>query len=251
MDRGAWWATVHRVAESDTTKQLTLSMSIYNRDHCPHMPSPISESESHSVVFESLWRHRLYSPWNSPGQNTVVGNLSRLQGIFPTQGSNPGLLLCRWILYQLNHQGSPKILEWVASPFSSRSSWPRNRIGVSRIAGGFHTNWAIREAHHQLWVHELPPHWFMALMLPFNSPGGWPGPGLEEARHWHLLALGRHSFIWLNMELKQTWAWRSEGRGGCGLPARRTKPVLVIDRPAGGILLLLSRFSHVWLCATP
>ena len=132
MDRGAWWTTVHRVAESDTTKQLTLWMSIYNRGHCPHMLSPISESESHSVVFESLWRHRLYSPWNSPGQNTVVGNL-----------------LCRWILYQLNHKGSPRILEWVASPFSSRSSWPRNRTGVSWIAGGFYTNWAIREAHHQ------------------------------------------------------------------------------------------------------
>ena len=40
------------------------------------------------------------SPWNSPGQNTGVGSLSLLQGIFPTQGSNPGLLHCRWILYQ-------------------------------------------------------------------------------------------------------------------------------------------------------
>ena len=50
------------------------------------------------------------------------------RGIFPTQRSNPGLLLCRLILYQLSHQGSPRILEWVAYPFSSRSSWPRNRI---------------------------------------------------------------------------------------------------------------------------
>ena len=44
------------------------------------------------------------------------------RGTFPTQGSNPGLLHCRWILYQLNHQGSPRILEWVAYPFSSGSS---------------------------------------------------------------------------------------------------------------------------------
>ena len=44
------------------------------------------------------------------------------RGIFPTQGSNPGLLHCRWILYQLNHQGSPRVLEWVAYPFSSGSS---------------------------------------------------------------------------------------------------------------------------------
>ena len=68
------------------------------------------------------------------------------QGIFPTQGLNPGLLRCRWILYQLSYQGSPRILEWVAYPFSSRSSQPRNWTGVSCIAGGFFTNWAIREA---------------------------------------------------------------------------------------------------------
>ena len=44
---------------------------------------------------------------NSPGQNTGVGSLSLLQGIFPTQGSNPGLSHCRQILYQLSHKGSP------------------------------------------------------------------------------------------------------------------------------------------------
>ena len=53
----------------------------------------------------------LYSPWNSPGQNTGVGTLSLLQGIFSTQGSNPGLQYCRQILYQLSHKGSPRILE--------------------------------------------------------------------------------------------------------------------------------------------
>ena len=64
------------------------------------------ESESCSVVSDSLQPHGLYSPWNSPGQNTGVGSFSLLQGIFPTQGSNPGLLGCRWILYQLSYQGS-------------------------------------------------------------------------------------------------------------------------------------------------
>ena len=73
----------------------------------------------------------IYNPWNSPGQNTGVGSLSLLQGIFPTQGSNPGLPRCRWILYQLSHKGSPRILEWVAYPFSSGSSWPRNWTRVS------------------------------------------------------------------------------------------------------------------------
>ena len=57
---------------------------------------------------DSLWPHRLYSPWNSPGQNTAVGSLSLLQGIFTTQGSNLGLLHCRRILYHLSPQGSPK-----------------------------------------------------------------------------------------------------------------------------------------------
>ena len=60
-----------------------------------------SESESHSVVSNSLRPHGLYSPWNSPGQNTGLGSHSLLQGIFPTQGLNPDLPHCRWILYQL------------------------------------------------------------------------------------------------------------------------------------------------------
>ena len=60
--------------------------------------------ESHSVMSDSLRPHELYCPWNSPGQNTEVGSLSLLQGIFPTQGSNPGLPHCRQILYQLSHQ---------------------------------------------------------------------------------------------------------------------------------------------------
>ena len=82
---------------------------------------------------DSLWLHGLYSPWNSPGQNIGVGSLSLLQGSFPTQGSNSGLLHCRQILYQLSHKGSPRILEWVACPFSRGSTWPRDRTWVSWI----------------------------------------------------------------------------------------------------------------------
>ena len=65
--------------------------------------------ESFSVVSDSLLTHGLYGPWNSPGQNTGVGSLSLLQGIFPTQGLNPGLLHCRRILYQVSHKGSPYV----------------------------------------------------------------------------------------------------------------------------------------------
>ena len=87
-------------------------------------------SESCSVLFSSLRVYGLYhtvrySPWNSLGQNIGVGSLSLFQGIFPTQGLNPGLPHCRWILYQLSHRGSP---------------------GVSCIADGFFINWAIGEA---------------------------------------------------------------------------------------------------------
>ena len=106
-------------------------------------------SESHLIMSDSLQLLALYGPWNSPGQNTGVGSRSLLQGIFPTQGSNPGLLHCRWILYQLNHKGSPRILEWVAYPFSRGTSWPRNQNGVSCIAGRFFTGWATREAPFQ------------------------------------------------------------------------------------------------------
>ena len=99
-----------------------------------------------SCVWLSLTPWRPYSPWNSPGQNSGVGSFFLLQGIFLTQGLNPGLPHCRRILYQLSHKGSPRILEWVAYPFSGGSSWPRNPTGVSSIVDGFFTNWAIREA---------------------------------------------------------------------------------------------------------
>ena len=57
---------------------------------------------------DSFRPHGLYSPWDSQGQKTGVGSLSLLQEIIPTQGSNPGLLHCRRVLYQLSHQGSPR-----------------------------------------------------------------------------------------------------------------------------------------------
>ena len=83
-----------------------------------------SESQSRSVVSNSLQTHGLYSAWNSPGQDTRMGSGSFLQGIIPTQGSNPGLPHSRQILYQLSHQGSPRILEWVVMAFL-HMRWPK------------------------------------------------------------------------------------------------------------------------------
>ena len=81
---------------------------------------------SRSIVFDSLWSHGLYSPWNSLGQNTGVGNISLLQEIFPIQELNPGLPHCGRILYRLSHKGSPRILGWV--PIPSTGDFPNTGI---------------------------------------------------------------------------------------------------------------------------
>ena len=91
---------------------------------------------SRSVLSNSLWPHglqpaRLLCPWDSPGKNTGVGCHALLQQIFPTQGSNPGLPHYRQSLYHLSHQGNPRILEWVAYPFSRGTSQPKNWTRVS------------------------------------------------------------------------------------------------------------------------
>ena len=72
-----------------------------------------SESESCSVVSDSLRPYGPYNPWNSPGQNAGVGNRSLLQGSLSNPGMEPGLLHCWRVLYQLSHQGNPRILECV------------------------------------------------------------------------------------------------------------------------------------------
>ena len=78
--------------------QAPPSMGFSRQEYWSGVPLPfifksesfIFESESCSVAFDALWPHGLYSPWNSPGQYTGADSLCLLQGIFPTQGSNPG-----------------------------------------------------------------------------------------------------------------------------------------------------------------
>ena len=147
-------------------------------------PTLQGESESRSVVSDSLRPHGLYSPWNSPGQK--VGSLSFLQGIFPTQGSNPGFLHCRQIIYQLSQQRSPRILEWVAYPFSRGSSQPRNQTGVSCNAGRFFTNWAIREAL----IQEDPIYSLFVRKLSFFFLNAF-----IDYFWLHLVFLGGHGFL--------------------------------------------------------
>ena len=113
----------------------------------------IVKSESCSVVLDSLLPHGLYSPWNSMGQNTGVGSQFPFPGDLPSpeiQFMSPALQVDS---LPADHQGSPRILEWGAYPFSSRSSWPKNQTRVSFTAGGFFTNWASREAPRHMYIY--------------------------------------------------------------------------------------------------
>ena len=104
---------------------------------CPppgDLPNPRIES-----TFPTLWVNSLTSEPPGKPKNTGVGSLSLLQGIFPTQGSNTDLPHCRWTLDRLSHKGNPRILGWVAYPFSSGSSQPRNQTGVSLQADSLPT----------------------------------------------------------------------------------------------------------------
>ena len=105
------------------------------------------KSLSHVWLFVTPWT---IQSMEFSSQNTGVSSLSLLQGIFPTQGLNPGLPHYQQILYQLSHKGSPTILEWVAYPFSSQSSRLRNQTRVSYTTGRFFNNWAVKEAY--LWL---------------------------------------------------------------------------------------------------
>ena len=100
---------------------------------CPTLCDPIDCSPPGSSVHG-----------DSLGKNTGMGCQALLQGIFPTQGSNPGLPHCRRILYHLSHQESPRILEWVTILFTRGSSRPRNQTRISFIAGRFFTSWATK-----------------------------------------------------------------------------------------------------------
>ena len=93
-----------------TTREFPTDHTLKKTDFSPSKPFCYAIL-SRSVVSDSLQPHGLYPtrllcPWDSPGKNTGVGCHALLQGIFPTQGSNPGLPHCRQILYHLSHQGN-------------------------------------------------------------------------------------------------------------------------------------------------
>ena len=139
--KAIWWK--NKISRINTEKEIKLSFFFF---FFAELKVKVRVTQSCPTLCNPMNYGFPYSPWNFQGENTVVCSLSLLQGIFLTQGLNPGLPHCRWILCQLSHKRNPRILEWVDYPFSSRSSWPRNRTRVSYIAGRFFINWAIMEA---------------------------------------------------------------------------------------------------------
>ena len=103
---------------------------------------------------DSLRPHGLYGSWNSPGQNTGVGGLFLRQGIFPTQGSNPGLPHCRRSLYQLSPQGSPhKYVQLISDKGEKAIQW---RIAFSiNDAEATGKKSESQSKSHTLYKHEL------------------------------------------------------------------------------------------------
>ena len=118
---------------------------------------------------DSLQPHGQYSPWNSPGQNTGEGSLSLLQRIFPTQGSNPGLLHCGQILYQLSHKGSPRILECVAYPFFRNLPNPGIELGSPALQADSLPTELLGKPYSRRWIKKILL-WFMSKsVLPMFS----------------------------------------------------------------------------------
>ena len=98
-----------------------------------------SESESRSVVSNSLRPHGLYSPWNPPGQNTGVGSHSLLRENLPNPGIKPRSLALQADCLPAEPQVKPKNTGVGSLSLLQRIFLTRDRTGVSCIAGGFLT----------------------------------------------------------------------------------------------------------------
>ena len=169
-DRGAWWAMVHGVAERDMTEWYHSTAPGHGTDTWGHTqrwgwnhsraPGAVHlrqrnwnlSTQLHSQYAKTPWLAWYEKwKWKSPSHVRLMpeywsGYPFLSPGDLPNPGIKPRSPALQQILYKLSHKGSSRLLEWVAYPFSSGSSWPRDWSGVSCIAGGFFTNWAVREA---------------------------------------------------------------------------------------------------------
>ena len=164
MNDPGWHTTIY-------LKKVSPSNAVTPYPHCRWNNGNVfnGERESRSVMSDSLWPDGLYSPWSSPGQNTGMGSLSLLQGIFPSQGLNPGLLHYRRILYQLSHKGSPRILEWVAYPFPAELSYPGIKPGSpALLADSYQLNYQGSPSM-VCYYKKVPAPWFTRPCRPMSG----------------------------------------------------------------------------------
>ena len=127
------------------SQMRTLRLCEGNRVPQSHIVGKVKVKVAQSCL--TLRPHGLYSPWNSSGQNTGVGSLSLLQGIFPTQGSNPGLPHHGWILYQLSHQGSPHSRNQGGIQVQSSQRLPRPSVLTSALTTLLHARSSPAHSH--------------------------------------------------------------------------------------------------------
>ena len=142
-----------------------------------------SESESRSVTSNTLWPHGLHSPWNSLGQNTGVGSLSLLQGIFPTQGLNLGFPHSRQILLPAEPEGvttkyicSARILwihviNYLAYVSTQVNNWdPKYHIVHHRMCPDSASSTLLRQR--QLYVSSFPTQKSWLYLCPISQISG-------------------------------------------------------------------------------
>ena len=149
-DREAWSAAVHGVAKSwprlndwrTATNYVPKKCSVFFREDvrvwksvcfvCIVVVVLVTQS-CPTVRPHGLWPARLLWPWNSPGKNTGVDCHSLLQSIFPTQGSNLGLLLCRQILYHLSYREDPMWISYRYTYIPSLLKLPPISLPISPL----------------------------------------------------------------------------------------------------------------------
>ena len=167
---------------------------------CPFLKAKVQVTQSCPTLRDPMD----CSPWKSPAQNTGVGSLSLLQRIFPTQGPNPGLPHCRWILYQPSHQGSSIPELWPVLPLHPclASTW-RHSGCLPGASPALVRKW--------LSVTHLQPHSFLS---PPVSPSRLVvlrllnGGAEASAGHWALL--GAHTLFLIDPSLQALLSFSSK-----------------------------------------